>query len=118
MEEYKETYDRGQCVSGIYPNCLVCSCMCEERAKDFAERRKKEQKPENRFVKFYKEDVIKWCNDKLKRNEMNYDEFMRRMNLLDIVHQYVLNACDSVWILHSKWHEVQRAVFPWVSIYL
>ena len=41
-----------------------------------------------------------------------------RMNLLDIVHQYVLNACDSVWILHSKWHEVQRAIFPWVSIYL
>ena len=38
---------------------------------------------EENIIKFYKEDVIKWCNDKLKRNEINYDEFMRRMNLLD-----------------------------------
>lgn len=38
---------------------------------------------EENIIKFYKEDVIKWCNDKLKKNEINYDEFMRRMNLLD-----------------------------------
>ncbi len=38
---------------------------------------------EENIIKFYKEDIIKWCNDKLKRNEINYDEFMRRMNLLD-----------------------------------
>lgn len=38
---------------------------------------------EENIIKFYKEDVIKWCNDKLKRNEINYDEFMKKMNLLD-----------------------------------
>ena len=38
---------------------------------------------EENIIKFYKEDVIKWCNDKLKRNEIKYDEFMRRMNLRD-----------------------------------
>lgn len=38
---------------------------------------------EESIIKFYKEDVIKWCNDKLNRNEINYDEFMRRMNILD-----------------------------------
>lgn len=38
---------------------------------------------EESIIKFYKEDVIKWCNDKLKRGEISYDEFMRRMNILD-----------------------------------
>lgn len=38
---------------------------------------------EESIVKFYKEDVIKWCNDKLKRGEINYDEFMKKMNKLD-----------------------------------
>lgn len=38
---------------------------------------------EESIIKFYKEDVIKWCNDKLKRGEINYDEFMKKMNKLD-----------------------------------
>ncbi len=41
------------------------------------------QMSEESIVKFYKEDVIKWCNDKLKRGEINYDEFMKKMNKLD-----------------------------------
>lgn len=40
---------------------------------------------EESIVKFYKEDVIKWCNDKLKRGEINYDEFMKKMNKLDSI---------------------------------
>ena len=38
---------------------------------------------EESIIKFYKEDVIKWCNDKLKRGEINYAEFMKKMNKLD-----------------------------------
>ena len=41
------------------------------------------QLSEESIIKFYKEDVIKWCNDKLKRGEINYDEFMKKMNKLD-----------------------------------
>lgn len=74
MEEDVQ-YRKEQCVSGMYPHCLVCSHMCAERAKDFAERRKKEQKPEGRFVKFYKEDS-KWYadvpNHTKEENEMVY----------------------------------------------
>ena len=37
------------------------------------------------IIKFYKEDVVKWCNDKLQRGEINYDEFMKKMNKLDSI---------------------------------
>jgi hypothetical protein len=72
--ENKEPYSKEQCtMSNIWPHCLFCSGMCEERAKDFAERRKQEQAPEGRFVKFYKEDN-KWYanipNHTKEENEM------------------------------------------------
>lgn len=38
---------------------------------------------EESIVKFYKEDIIKVMNEKLKRNEINYDEFMTKMKELD-----------------------------------
>ena len=38
---------------------------------------------EESIVKFYKEDIIKAINEKLKRNEINYDEFMTKMKELD-----------------------------------
>ena len=38
---------------------------------------------EESIIKFYKEDVVKWCNDKLQRGEIDYDEFMKRMNKID-----------------------------------
>ena len=38
---------------------------------------------EESIVKFYKEDVIKFINDKLKRQEISYDEFMNKMKKLD-----------------------------------
>lgn len=62
MENFKEPYDKEQCVSGMYPHCLICSHMCAQRAVDFAERRKQEQHPEGRLVRFYKEDK-KWYAD-------------------------------------------------------
>ena len=41
------------------------------------------QLSEESIIKFYKEDIVKWCNDKLQRGEINYDEFMKKMNKLD-----------------------------------
>lgn len=38
---------------------------------------------EESIVKFYKEDIIKMMNEKLKRNEIKYDEFMTKMKELD-----------------------------------
>lgn len=38
---------------------------------------------EESIVKFYKEDIIKAMNEKLKRNEIKYDEFMTKMKELD-----------------------------------
>ena len=38
---------------------------------------------EESIVKFYKEDIIKFLNEKLKRQEISYDEFMNKMKLLD-----------------------------------
>ena len=43
------------------------------------------QLSEESIIKFYKEDVVKWCNDKLQRGEINYDEFMKKMNKLDSI---------------------------------
>jgi len=61
--ENKEPYSKEQCTMGsMWPHCLFCSGMCEERAKDFAQRRKEEGTPEGRFVRFYKEDK-KWYAD-------------------------------------------------------
>lgn len=61
--ETREPYSEEQCTMGsMWPNCLFCSGMCDERAKDFAQRRKEEGTPEARFVKFYKE-YGKWYAD-------------------------------------------------------
>lgn len=38
---------------------------------------------EDSIVKFYKEDIIKTMNEKLKRKEIKYDEFMVKMKELD-----------------------------------
>lgn len=38
---------------------------------------------EDSIVKFYKEDIIKVMNEKLKRSEIKYDEFMVKMKELD-----------------------------------
>lgn len=38
---------------------------------------------EESIVKFYKEDLIKLMNEKLKNNQMRYDEFMAKMKELD-----------------------------------
>jgi replicative DNA helicase len=38
---------------------------------------------EDSIVKFYKEDIIKAMNEKLRRNEIKYDEFMAKMKELD-----------------------------------
>ena len=40
---------------------------------------------EESIVKYYKQDVIKFFNEKLKRNEIKYDEFMENMKKLDDV---------------------------------
>ena len=57
---------------------LMCNTFYHQNAW-----KKQFQLGEESIVKFYKEDVIKWCNDKLKRGEINYDEFMKKMNKLD-----------------------------------
>ena len=53
-------------MGAMYPHCPVCSGMCEDRAKDFAERRKKELEskklPEGYPVSFYKRNS-KWYAD-------------------------------------------------------
>lgn len=38
---------------------------------------------EESIIKFFKEDIIKILNDKLKNNQMSYDEFMSKMKELD-----------------------------------
>ena len=61
--ENKESYSKEQCtMSSIWPHCLFCSGMCEERAKDFAQRREEQGIPEGRVITFYKENN-KWYAD-------------------------------------------------------
>lgn len=38
---------------------------------------------ENEIVKYYKQDIIKILNEKLKQNKISYDEFMTNMKKLD-----------------------------------
>jgi replicative DNA helicase len=38
---------------------------------------------EESIIKFYKEDVIKYLNEKIKKEEIKYDEFMDKMKKLD-----------------------------------
>ncbi len=35
------------------------------------------------ILKYYKEDVIKYLNEKIKKNEINYEEFMDKMKKMD-----------------------------------
>ena len=46
---------------------------------------------ENSIVKFYKEDIIKALNEKLKQGKINYDKFMEDMKKLDDI-QLVENS--------------------------
>lgn len=67
MTKFKETYNKEQCtMSAMWPHCKFCSGMCQERAKDFAERKKEELKnvevPEAFKVPFYKKDM-RWYAD-------------------------------------------------------
>lgn len=120
MEEYKETYDKGQCVSGMYPHCLVCSHTCAQRAADFAERRKKEQKPENRFVKFYKEDG-KWYadvpNHTKEENEMVYgaDTLLEKLSegeseVVLLITEFAIDGTDPIFC-SMKSHDDEGAFY-------
>lgn len=96
----------------IYSNVFYHPCAWKEQLK----------LSEESIIKFYKEDIIKLLNEKLKREEIKYDEFMMKMKKLDEI-QLVENTTtltkkeiiDSITVENSK---INFNNFPKMNNYL